>query len=1035
MFKSYQASAGSGKTTHLVAEYLAICFNSINRHGFKHILAITFTNNATAEMKERIVSTLSHFAFTEDYSSLSNSHKAILKMTLDNLGDSEKWDYQTIQSSATMLLKEILYNYNDFSISTIDSFFQRITRGFAIELGLKLDFKLEIDQREFYNQAIDLLLSKISKQEYKNRFSLSRQIMNIVDHNIANSGKSKLEKELRDFLDIMHKEEAYYPLKSLQHVDRQIFKRYCVDLVAKREQAKKKLLEIAKQGDDLFKNSGLDHTAFDGKSKGVYFWFEKVLKQPEEPLAASMGKAKAKESCLHKDTLKNGAISFPDELVFELAEKVAIAQECYLELKILAENINTFSLIFDLQEILNDIKVHDNLFFLCDTNTLVNEEIKDNDTPFIFEKIGNRYNNFLVDEFQDTSKMQWENLLPLVKNAVSGGYSQPGKSILFGDTKQAIYRFRSGEVSLFQNLSTEEGYKKAMGWQTDEPVDFHREALNTNYRSANAIVDFNNKFFSFLKEITHKETPVFAKAAIYYNDLEQLNPEGTVKEGFVSVRFKDDNDGEDYLENEVLDAVRNAVARGFDYQDIAILSRGVDKSAKYARHLSENGYPVISSDSLLLNASEEVRVIIASLQYLLEPKHEIAQAVILTYLGRHLDINYSTDNLLFLLKTKPFLQILNELSFNFNNKKLLDLPLYSLIKELMQLFGFRSANAYITTFLDKVLHFVSTKNPSISTFLDWWEEKKETLSLSSPKNLNAITVTTIHKSKGLQYPVVIFPFTRYNSFLTKETAWLKMEDNEILPYFPIKISSGLKGTALENIYTEEYDMSRLDDLNTLYVAHTRPVSCLYIITEKKNGHNYAKFLAKFIEENSTETQEEVSHYYFGQEDFFVKKDKIQEKEEAIRPLPIANFSPNEEQLLYTKIVNENEQQVLGIAIHDYLAKLKDFPQSKSEIDQLIINLDEDSVQRIKSALETILNDETISPFFSPEATSLREVSIMTGDGQLFRPDRIAILNGQVLVVDYKTGIEKTRDHQQLQHYVELVQEMGYQNVKGKLIYI
>lgn len=1036
MFKSYQASAGSGKTTHLVAAYLSICFEALSRgylNGYKHILAITFTNNATAEMKERILSTLSHFAFTGDYSALSSSHQAILKMIRQNSDQNGEWDDDKVKTFATLLLKEMLYNYNDFSVSTIDSFFQRIVRGFAIELGLNLNFNLEIDESEFFSQAIELLLSKISQQEYDTPFSLSKQVMAIVDRNLDDHGKNKLEKELRDFLRIIHKEDAHQALKSLQNVDRQIFKEYCLQLVERRDKAKSNLLKTAEKGDRLFKESGLNAEDFAGKSKGPYFWFQKLMNDPALLPGCKMQESVEKGSFLHEAFLKkNPGVSFDDRQAIALYNEAVALHALYVELKVLCENINTFTLIFDLQEILHDIKSQDNLFFLSETNALINDEIGENDTPFIFEKMGNRYQDFLIDEFQDTSKMQWENLLPLIKNALSGGFSQRGKTILFGDAKQAIYRFRSGEASLFQELSTMEGYKKAMGWGSAQEGDFYREALTTNYRSSKAIVDFNNKFFSCLKEITNKGELVFSKAATYYSDLVQDNPEGISKKGFVAVRFKNDDDGDDYLVEEVLAAVRDALNRNFNYSDIAVLSRGKESSVKYARSLSQHGFPVISSDSLLLNSSEEVRVMIASLHYLLNNENDVAKTVILAYLHDKNDSQQTLNERLTSLKVSSFPSILKDFKIDLDEEKLCEYPLYTLIKELMSLYDFQTANAYISTFLDKVRDFADGKICSISSFLDWWEEKGGTLSLSSPKNFNAITVTTVHKSKGLQYPIVIFPFSSYRYALTKPTIWHKSNDEEAVPYFPVRLSSKLEGTFLEEIYNEENAMSRLDDLNILYVAHTRPVYGFYIITEKKNGRNYGKYLAHFI---STISEEERDCYWFGEEDFRIEKRETEMQETSSQLLPLSRFTPSEGQLIYSKITHANQRQVLGIAIHDYLSKMEKFPKSQMEIENLNTNLDEKSDARIKKALSSIMEDEVMAPFFSDQAKSLREMSIVNAEGKLFRPDRIAILNNQVLVVDYKTGQEKEADQCQLQQYIELLKEMGYSHVEGKLIYI
>ena len=455
MFKTYNASAGSGKTTSLVIEYLSLCLLNIEQ--YKHILAITFTNNATAEMKERIILYLKLFAHTpvEQY---RGGERNVYDKIADRcqskrpeLNDASKMEH-FMRERSQQLLEAILYDYNNFSISTIDSFFQRIIRSFAYELHLNMNFNVEISLEELYEQAIDLLINKMSKENKE----LSQRILTLIDKQMEENGRWKIENNLTNILsEYIYKDQNYQALKTLESLDRAEFLKTCSslrkELAERKSQSRSSAMTSAQRGNKLVKNIG-DKKVFYQGNNGLYTWFEKVLQKfPKVNTNSYIDKGIREGTFTNKG---EDAVHYNE--LCSLIGSILQNEEEYMKCDKMGETITPLMLLFDLKEIMDDIKMRDNLFYLPETNAKIYEEIKDEDAPYIYEKIGNKYRHFFIDEFQDTSEMQWINLLPLIRNALSEG----GETIIFGDLKQAIYRFRGGDADLLASLSNDEAFKR-----------------------------------------------------------------------------------------------------------------------------------------------------------------------------------------------------------------------------------------------------------------------------------------------------------------------------------------------------------------------------------------------------------------------------------------------------------------------------------------------------------------------------------------------------------------------------------------------
>lgn len=1038
MFKVYKASAGSGKTTSLVAEYLSLCL--LEPQKFRHVLAVTFTNNATAEMKERIVKTLKIFAFSPA-SEWKGSEAAIYKLILRD-GRYKSLSENEFRDKSLNLLKEILYDYPNFTISTIDSFFQRIIRSFAFDLGINMNYNVEIDLADCYDQTVDMLLNKLSKSDP----DLSERIMFLVDKQMSEKGRWQLEGELKKALESIYNERAFEPAKALaemqadeslrkgeegnglQQAVREVFRQRNVKLLA----LKKEVAELVR----LFGLLPDDPSSFVGGTTGIFKWVHAVL--PDNPLSPpgkNVYKALDADSVIKKPSETERQLQ---PAIVQVAHNIVNRQMAIKDWELVSKHVSSLLLLFDLKAIMDEIKLRDNLFFLNETNGRIFDEIKDVDTPYIYEKLGNKYSYFFIDEFQDTSRMQWEDFKPLIKNAISGlnVFGEAGKTILFGDVKQSIYRFRNGDSTLLNSLSTLEGVNKDMGEALLVHDDFELTLLDTNHRSSQAVINFNNGFFKYLIENEFSHNSLLVD---YYADVKQkISRE---KEGFVYVRFQTEEDGEDYLLEETLKAVQDAVSRDYDYRDIAVLSKSNRTCSELARYLTEHQIPVISSDSLLLSSSSEVMLLVNTMRCLLSEDDKLSQLSVAEYFWK----DRMAEAVEIISQHDGFRKFIAELGERVDaqrlsdNSRLLSFPVFTIVKELLLAYRISTADAYVVAFVDAIYDNFNAQFSDLTQCLTWWEEKGWKMSLSSSKETNAVTVTSIHKSKGLQYPVVIYPMMSYRQGNGMETVWCANELEDCpLPYYIMDTSrNALSGSSFEQLAENERVMTDIDNVNVMYVAHTRAGDALYIITgmpENSRG-NYAKYLGAFIRSMRNDADSLETEYLFG--DAQCRKDAPDQKtgfQYIVNQLYSSDFTLQSEQLL--AVEERSYKQELGVFVHDFLSSLQRFPQNEDELAEVLSEVEDAGDRQLLSAvLYEIMNDVTLKPYFASGVEVMNETSILSPNGQLRRPDRVVFMDDEVMVIDYKTGKENAAYQQQLDEYCGLLRQMGYQNVHSRLIYL
>lgn len=1069
MFKTYKASAGAGKTTNLVAEYLAICLKNIGK--YRHVLAITFTNNATAEMKSRIVHTLQQFS-TRSYGQLGQSDKAVFDIVEQLSG----LDAATITARSAQLLEKILFDYQNFTVSTIDSFFQRILRSFAYELGLNMNYSVEITLDDYYEQTIDTLYNKISKEEPE----LTRKMLALVNNQLSEKGYWNVDRELQHFLyEACTDELAALPLAELKKID------YDEALSSLNEQIKNTQNEIEaliRDGRTMLESTGFPATAFESnRSVSIYKWFEKVSvdKFPTSTFVKTAIEEKT-------SFLKEGYAS--DKVDVDLRQQYLKIKEAFYtceKLKYFYKNMRDLHLLFDLKELIDEIRERDNKFFLSDTNYTIYSEIKDEETPFIYEKVGNRYEFFFVDEFQDTSKMQWENLLPLIKEALANG----NQGILFGDVKQAIYRFRNGDAQLFSELTSSEA-------ATMVHAPHQNCSLDTNYRSDGYIIEFNNRFFEKLPNLYGFPSIPAEEYEKYYADVAQKIAPGKEKKGFVCVEFAPQNDDmpfNEYLKKQVLWAVEDALSCGFKYQDMAILTPKKAMGSAMGKMLSEKGIPVISADSLLLSSSDEVSLIISFLRYFFDYQDNLSKLMIINLLLRLTSSEESLSELLSVFmpnkeelkeqskeclwreSEKKFTDLLKgRFHINIDRPAFMELPLYSLVNRIIAVVGLNIKNAFVVGFMDELVDYLSANNGELGAFLEWWDKMSSSLAILPPENIDAIKISTIHKAKGLQYPVVIIPFPVQKKQRTKSEVWYNPPEGTVpFPYVKISLNKNMLdfGSDLAEIYTQNTVLDVFDLLNVAYVAQTRPQNAMYIfstklpedLTVKPNElfFHYNLMMNDYIHSNVehtladgfTQDENNTSRFWFHIENHKVVNEELNQstpvKAKAIvEKLPINEFGlGNLSGIQYWE--GETEEQNIGNVVHDFLSSLKIFPQNVEEVEKMEFDYNQLYHNEIRSALKHLVESDSYHRYFAPDVKVLNEVSILENSDELvaeglgqqliYRPDRVVLLEDETVVIDYKTGTpnEKTKAKYlaQVEKYVSLLTEMNFPNVHGEIIYL
>jgi ATP-dependent exoDNAse (exonuclease V) beta subunit len=1049
-FTVYKSSAGSGKTFTLVKEYLALALNDEANppKAYKHILAITFTNKAAAEMKERIVKALEELS-KEDYSSLSGGTKTLLIQLKEHprLNVYKQLDDVIIRKRAQNVLSAVLHNYSDFAISTIDSFVHKIVRTFAFDLKIPMSFELEMDADKLLTEAIDMLLAQIGSDE-----SITKALIEFAESKTDDEKSWHIENDLKQFAVNLLNEEGIIHIEKLRQLSVDDFFTIKNQLQTEIKKFDEYISKCGKEAIGIIDNANIDADKFAGGANGIhkYFTYLSELKTdkfvPSNTVQKNIDidkwfatKATADDKA-KIDSIKHSLLKLYDEVWNYIQENI---QEITL-FRLINTTIYSLAVLNEIEKLLNEYKTQNNILHISEFNKMISKIVLNEPIPFIYERLGEKYNNYLIDEFQDTSVLQFHNLLPLIDNSLAAGHF----TMLVGDGKQAIYRWRGGEVEQFALLPEVFAHNNnPLILEREQALQrsYKLEVLDKNYRSKREIIEFNNSIFKVLSDKLNE------RYRTIYSTLEQ----GFLAEntgGYVQVEFLEGEGEESYNLNlqRTYEIVVELVSQNYQWKDIAVLVRKNTDGSEIANYLSQKGIAVLSSDSLLLSKSAEVNFICSLLNYLNNSNDQIVQAELLEYFVVAKQLAVKDINELFIeSKQNGFTSIIKKVCPDFSAYYLSKIPLYELCEELIRLFNLNNTpNAYIQFFLDEVLNYSIKKNNNLNDFINHWNDKKDKISLMVPEGMNAVTIITIHKAKGLEFPAVILPFSSGRVKNGKNHLWIDLKNEKIpaLTAALIPTNESLRETAYAELYEDEKSKSLLDSLNVLYVALTRPQERLYILAGKPsktptNLTNTSDMFAYYYQ-TMGEWQEGKMLYSFGNAINHKAKEQIKETQN----IELSTFNSTQwrnsikMRAAAPSIWNlevANTKKDYGVLVHTAMAKIKSSEDVEQSVNSMFVNglISTDEQTGLLTTLNKIVAHPQLKGYFSKDLVVKNEAEIITATGELFRPDRVVLIDKTAIIIDYKTGEEKPSHKKQIFQYAELLEQMGYAVAEKLLVYI
>jgi ATP-dependent exoDNAse (exonuclease V) beta subunit len=678
--------------------------------------------------------------------------------------------------------------------------------------------------------------------------------------------------------------------------------------------------------------------------------------------------------------------------------------------------------------------------------------------PFVYERIGEKYDHYLIDEFQDTSVLQWNNLLPLVHNTLSKGMF----NMLVGDAKQAIYRFRSGDVEQFVELP--EVHKKIFRYdEQDEKAlllslkdNFNEKFLNVNYRSKSEIVSFNNDFFKQLSDNLASDSKYVDFKKVYESVFQNIKP-GNIG-GYISLEFletekTDEQDPNLIRIKGIVDELQDS---GYNLKDIAILCRKNKDANEVARFLIGNDIKVVSNESLLLSSSREVKFIIDLTVFLLNPANMLARSSIIDFLINSGKLTGSFDDYTKLIcceNPKEFLELIKQGENDFKSGELVKLPYYELVEEILMYFGFNVPDPYIQHFLDCALDFTVKSNRGFNDFLSWWDENKNKKSVVIPEGINAVRIMTIHKSKGLEFPVVIYPYANEKIDLKRSFDFVEFDDENFpdLKKIMIKLNKKeLLGTKFYNKYQEEEEKYLLDIVNLLYVTLTRGTDRVYVLTNKfktekvERIDSVPKFFWDYLVKKGLWNADN-SVYEFGTAEVNVPNEKNAKTNEPqnifLDKIITSNWKKNinirYKAPEFWDLDEPDKSKTWGNLIHYILAEITGAGELDNVMNRLKIEgaISIDNYSLVREKISAVLNHPEIGRFFEKGLSSRSEAEIVDEFGISHRPDRLILYGEKAIIIDYKTGLEREYHKDQVNKYAELLKSLGYTESEKYLVYI
>ena len=1031
-FVVYKSSAGSGKTFTLVKEYLRLALHDGKKlsYNYKRILAVTFTNKAAAEMKSRVIEALDQLA-----------NNVTLPFVGNLLSQEIGIPAEELKSRARFVLGHILHHYSDFSIGTIDSFTHKIVRTFAHDLKLPVNFTIEMDTQGFYEKVIASLFNKIGEDEYVSTL-LKEYALTKAQDNAAWDP----ETQIQEFSKLLLKEnsgEYIEQLKQFNAEELEIFRKQFLDFT---KHYKSTLKTEGQKALQLITGHKLSDDDFYYKGSGPQSFFKKCVENTVTLEGVQKGRfvdaltsnkwandASANKQIVEKISPELTAIG--NGLVDFIREQYSYFSLCEL----LSKQMYPLMLLKKIEEISLEQKQEDRLVFISEFNQKIFDIINNEPTPFIYERLGERYQHYLLDEFQDTSSLQWHNILPLLDNSLSGGWF----NLIVGDGKQSIYRWRNANVNQFAALP---GIENPSGNPILEERaqslnrNFSGKVLNTNFRSLKTIVEFNNALFAYL---SYKLLSSASKS-IYDQQSQLVRNTGT---GYITLHTGkvEREELDNFTCSIIMEQVQKALADGFLSRDIAILVRNNNDGNTIAGYLVGQKIQVVSADSLLLKSNLEINTIVCYLRHLMNREDMISAAAVLNYLYRLGRISgpechsYSLE----LSKGRSLFTILRSCGISLSEG---DLSLNNLFDNCIEIIRALELNKYgyqyIRFFLDEVNEFLVLKNSNASAFFDWWESRSSKASMIVPENTNAVRIMTIHASKGLEFPVAILPYCNWAVYRAGDS-WVKVKNEKIgLPVSVVSLSKKANDSGFEQEFEQEKQDQTLDNLNLLYVAFTRAVERLHIISTAASSaktDSVGTWISDFADTHHTRVRD--NFYEIGSplaKQSAHNSNNIPEFE--LEPL---NFDTNKNSIrIKASYLNNSEHseeaKQQGILVHWLLSKIRTRSDLEKALSTALLEglISNEEVPAFRLKLTEITGHPELMDFFNDGISCKLEAELVTQPGEVLRPDRIIFRPEETVLIDYKTGKENNKNYfRQLYKYESALLAMGYTNIKKLLVYV
>ncbi len=1022
------ASAGSGKTYNMAYSYILTLIDQPTR--YRNLLAVTFTNKATDELKQRILQHLNGLS-----QGANGDFEAKLMHDL-------RLDSATIRSRAAEARNYILHDYNNFSILTIDKFFQRVMRAFIKELGKDLNFNLELQTDTLLGQAADRMLDELSTDE-----QLRQWVMALIGENIEEGASWNIKGTLTTLGKELFREE--YRSAAISTKDKAELQKIVASANATAKQQVEQFKALGGEFVAAMNREGLLASDFKGGSRSFVNYVQKVAAGIVDAPSSAATKAAAdtNEWYTAKSPRRGDIESFAQRLRPTLERIVATypaVAKADNTAALLTSKYREFALLADLRDRIDTLCKEEGILPISDVNDLITKLIADNDAPFIYEKVGNKFSHFMIDEFQDTSRGQWDNFVPLLHNAISQEEGAP--VMLVGDVKQSIYRWRGGDWSLLARDVN----------NTFEKV--HNSSLLKNYRSSEQVVRFNNKLIehsvervaemingSFPADSTLLSSSLAAQLGNTtreaYSDFVQ-KPKDTTGSGYVTM-LEYENDQEVHP---VVHRIEDLQRRGFKAKDIAILVRRNSEAKEMATILlnhktqhpeSPYVYDIVTQDALEVGSSPDVRFVVALLSLATNPADTLARATYNDHFGYPFEqpIDAKQSDFIHSLSLMQPEEAFNEIMLHYAEE-----------------FSEHSV-PYLQALHNSIISYCSRKVADTALWLQWWNESGSTKSIVLPSEADAISIVTIHKSKGLGFQAVVIPYCDWTMSPKSNAIYWGSPNAPLsnqITKFPLPFSAKMAQSAFSESYYNEITMSYIDSLNMLYVAVTRAISELHIMVPTSPGDKSVGSLTLGAVSALTPTDSAEfggKLYEFGEAADYVPKKSRADEQRILSESRFTTFSPVGKIAVsydHQRYDSDSSGEQLsprehGTLLHRCFEQATTLDDIYAAVEQAVVdgNISATEGDSLRHTIEqTLAQHSEIGEWFDGSWEEVLNEREIISRGKIYRPDRVMIQGERAVVVDYKFGLtDSAKYERQISHYAQLLNQMGYTQVDGYIWYI